>query len=149
MMDVFPFKLMIYSCACPVTQQFRIWPQEALMCFQVNNFPRSLRSDLFISVPLRQGQGRHCVKRRQSPITFVLPLLNESLLICKQVWLSGSKMFLSHYRCAESFIVRLLFMVFLNFHARCQDLKKWFWQPWRWPMVQLFWEETGQELKQR
>jgi hypothetical protein len=56
--NVFPLKLIIYSCACPATQQFEIQPQEALMCFEVNNFPRSsLTGDMFVCVPLRQRQG--------------------------------------------------------------------------------------------
>lgn len=48
------------SAAAPalLTLQFEIQPQEALMCFQVNNFPRSaLRGDLLISVLLRKRQG--------------------------------------------------------------------------------------------
>ena len=74
--NVFPLKLILYSCACPITLQFEIQPQEALMCFQVNNFPRfSLRGDLSSLYHFDKDKELHYVIKIQFGITFIfLPL---------------------------------------------------------------------------
>ena len=137
------------STAAPalLTPQFEIQPQEALMCFQVNNFSRSsLRGDLLISVPLRKRQGI-TLRNKNTVRNYVHPF---SIGAVKQVTnLPGSKMFSSYYSRSAQHLYSYVHWTFLISDARCRYMEQRVWQPWRWLMVRPLCEETGQEPKQR
>ena len=92
----------------------------------------------------------HCVIKIEFWIIFVLFLLaTYNNFDLQETLLPNSKMVLTrHSRVAQN-LYSSVYRTFLSFHARCQDLKQWVWQPWRWPMVRLLWEETDQALSQR